>query len=253
MRLKLLSLLVVFTAGFSGTLKAQIDSLPNERHLSTNFDQQINHYLKKSKNQKKLAWIFLGGGMALEIVGSSLADQGNDINPSGGYQVLSTVGGLASIGSIPLFFAASKNKNKAQSFYFQKSIAMAATDSLRRIYTEDAADYFKTKARANTTTAIVMSAVGTAALIGGIATANNNNDDDVFDAVFGNSITGIFLVTTGVLLDVLSIPFYVRGAQLRNNAKVILRTGRIPNVDLGSVSPTIKAGQYVAIGVAIQL
>jgi len=90
-------------------------------------------YLKKSKNQKTAAWILLGSGFALTTTGmiigiSSAAEEifGAFTNEkSNSFEVGAVLfyTGLASmLGSIPLFIASSKNKNKANttaSFKFE--------------------------------------------------------------------------------------------------------------------------------------
>jgi hypothetical protein len=72
-----------------------------------------DEYLAKSKRQKTTAWIMLGaGGILLAI-----AAPGNvsfDILP-----VLVIGGGGLVAGSIPLFFAAGKNKRRAMSMAFK--------------------------------------------------------------------------------------------------------------------------------------
>ena len=76
-------------------------------------------YLKKSKNQKKAAWILLGGGLALGLAGpvlwtsTGISDSGADI--------LMVSGAVAIAGSIPLFIAAGRNKKKGMNVtaYFQ--------------------------------------------------------------------------------------------------------------------------------------
>jgi len=93
-------------------------------------------YLKKSKNQKKAAWILLGGGTVMMITGSVIwsnavednVDPDNPLSPllapatttKGTGLVLA--GLLVSAGSIPLFIASGKNRRKAAalSFDFQK-------------------------------------------------------------------------------------------------------------------------------------
>lgn len=252
MKPKKLFLLIVLFTSISFESFAQIDSLIHDRYSTSNIDNQIDHYLKKSRNQKKLAWIFLGGGLGLNLIGSSLATS-NYRSDYTGYDVISGIGSLAAYGSIPLFFASSKNKNKAQILYFQKSMTNAATDSLRRIYAEDAAEYFNSKARANTTAAIVMTAVGTAMIIGGAVAISNNNSDGTVNDFFNDAFAGPLLVVTGVVVDLVSIPFYVRAARHRNNAKMIMKTGRMPTVGVGAVTPTIHSDRYVAVGIAIQL
>ena len=84
------------------------------------------HYLKKNKNQRTVAWILGGSGIVLLGTGLALAaaDTGEDLasifNPeandggdSGGVFVV--VGLAALVTSVPLFVAADKNKRKAMS------------------------------------------------------------------------------------------------------------------------------------------
>ena len=87
-------------------------------------------YLKKSKNQKTVAWSLLGGGFALFITAAasaSPADNGEEILPglvvdttpeeinySTGEAVLLATGTAAMLASIPFFIAAKKNKEKAR-------------------------------------------------------------------------------------------------------------------------------------------
>jgi heme/copper-type cytochrome/quinol oxidase subunit 1 len=85
-------------------------------------------YLQKSKKQKKVAWILLGGGAAL-IVTSIVIPQGEptgfQIDPiSGGFyeghkndgikSALIITGVVSMLGSIPFFIASGKNKKKAR-------------------------------------------------------------------------------------------------------------------------------------------
>lgn len=90
-------------------------------------------YLKKSKNQKTAAWIFLGGGTTLIIIGGALAlhdfgeGLGNIFNPnpqpahdnSTAAGLLAIAGAASMLGSIPLFISASKNRHKAISITFK--------------------------------------------------------------------------------------------------------------------------------------
>jgi hypothetical protein len=79
-------------------------------------------YLRKSKNQKTTAWIMLGGGNAMSVVGLSLfnfagsADGEVNNTPA---TVLFFTGVAAMFGSIPFFHAAKKNRNKAISVSFE--------------------------------------------------------------------------------------------------------------------------------------
>jgi uncharacterized membrane protein len=90
------------------------------------FSQQSNpasvltkqDYLQKSKNQKTAAWVLLGGGTAM--VGGSIIWALQDIfSTSSGPSVLFVTGGVAMIGSIPLFIVSGKNKRKAMSLSFK--------------------------------------------------------------------------------------------------------------------------------------
>lgn len=237
-------LLTFFIFFFMDKIFAQIGKNNSVKFPSGQFDQQIEHYLKKSKKQKTIAWFLLGGGLVINSIGSSL--ENNSYNPQG-YEVFSTIGGLATIGSIPLFFAASNNKNNAQLVFFQKNIAMASSDSMKNIFVQDAFEYFNGKAKVNKTTAIVLSAIGGGFVVGGIIASAGNHEDYFFSSGF----EGLILASAGITCGLISIPFFVRGAHLKNRARMIMRTGRIPNLDLSSISPSIHAGRYVTLGLAI--
>lgn len=88
-------------------------------------------YLDKSRNQKTTGFILLGGGVAMIAVGSILfADDAVDtaisctyLNCSSGSgiesgMVISAVGGLAILGSIPVFISSGKNARKAAQLTF---------------------------------------------------------------------------------------------------------------------------------------
>ena len=103
--------------------------------ISTNIFCQQNtpvintEYLKKSKTQKKNAFIMLGGGAALfltgivipkgELVHSSIL--GDDYKNDGIKGGLELTGIISMLGSIPLFIASSKNKKKAMSVSFKNN------------------------------------------------------------------------------------------------------------------------------------
>jgi hypothetical protein len=107
----LLPLLLAFTAVSFG------------QQITPKQDWKDSEYYKKSKNQKTVAWIFLGSGVAL-ITGGLIAhfhyvnDTGDVL--AGVYTGLSTgeavaiVGTVVAGGSIPFFVASSKNKKKAK-------------------------------------------------------------------------------------------------------------------------------------------
>jgi hypothetical protein len=82
-------------------------------------------YLKKSQNQKKAAWIMLGGGATLVLIGAvipqgELTDRLSypclcrDDHANDGIKAALSLGGIAAmVGSVPLFLASSKNKKRA--------------------------------------------------------------------------------------------------------------------------------------------
>ena len=81
-------------------------------------------YLQKSKKQKKVGWILLGGGAALTAT-SFLISEGEetDFNPrtfdydhknDGIKAALGLTGIVSMLGSIPFFIASGKNKRKAR-------------------------------------------------------------------------------------------------------------------------------------------
>ncbi len=84
-------------------------------------------YLKKSKNQKTAAWILLGSGGVMTMIGTVVGvHEGAEIlvnlfdpnpTPARNDATLATVlmsgGVLAMAGSVPLFIASGKNKRKA--------------------------------------------------------------------------------------------------------------------------------------------
>ncbi|MBS1496447.1 MAG: hypothetical protein JSU03_00540 [Bacteroidetes bacterium] len=72
------------------------------------------YYLQKSKNQKKAAFVLLGGGTGLILIGLAVGDRKKSSfgeAASGG--VIAIVGILGAIGSIPLFVASAHNKKVA--------------------------------------------------------------------------------------------------------------------------------------------
>lgn len=73
---------------------------------STSFTRE--EYLKKSKTQKILGFVFLGAG-AITII--SVCGGNTDFNTLGTVVVL---GGLLTVASIPLFIASGRNKRKAK-------------------------------------------------------------------------------------------------------------------------------------------
>jgi len=82
-------------------------------------------YLVKSRHHKTAAWVCLGGGAALTTVAAALV--GEDLNQwdnkkhgNGPAEIVCSVtGGLAMLGSIPLFISAAKNRHRAMTVSFK--------------------------------------------------------------------------------------------------------------------------------------
>jgi hypothetical protein len=74
------------------------------------------YYLQKSKSQKTAAWVLLGVGTAITVVGvagfASTYDDWND-NSTETYGYLMIAGPLIGLGSIPLFITSGSNARKA--------------------------------------------------------------------------------------------------------------------------------------------
>ncbi len=88
--------------------------------------QSKDYYLHKSKSQKTIAWVMLGGGVTLMAVGVAAAQAAVIDDNLGGQQssfstgeALAYVGLASSLGSIPLFISAAKNKKRAAEIAFQ--------------------------------------------------------------------------------------------------------------------------------------
>ena len=102
---------------FAITSFGQLDTSPKPALMQAD-------YLRKSKTQKTVAWIFLGTGVAL-FAGGLIAHYNHVNNPDDfedaiesafGYDDATAVAGLGLIvagGSIPFFIVSSKNKKKA--------------------------------------------------------------------------------------------------------------------------------------------
>lgn len=121
MKLSLI-IFLVFLLGFQPTqsqvLNTSTDKLPQKSY---------DYFSLKQKRQKTAAWICLGGGVAITIVGTALAinnlDEaltsafsGENSTKSRGFEsggVLMILGGSATLASIPLFISAGKNRKKA--------------------------------------------------------------------------------------------------------------------------------------------
>jgi hypothetical protein len=86
-----------------------------------------DYYLQKSKRQKTAAWVLLIGGTALMGAGLLIADSKNaTFDQAGAGAVMIGIGFLADLGSIPLFIASKKNKNRAM----KASVSLKIQDAL---------------------------------------------------------------------------------------------------------------------------
>ncbi|WP_217604867.1 hypothetical protein [Chitinophaga sp. GbtcB8] len=89
--------------------------------------QSQDYYEKRSKNQKKAAWILLGSGVALFAGGIIVASQQNGDGAEAAVPLvfMSGTGIVTSLVSIPFFISAGSNKRKAMHlssrFEMQKS------------------------------------------------------------------------------------------------------------------------------------
>ena len=86
-----------------------------------------DYYLKKSKNQKTVAWCMLGGGVAMATIGLVLVDKQinddlssfNNLGTAGGSAILGIAGIGTALGSIPFFISSAKNARRAATVSFK--------------------------------------------------------------------------------------------------------------------------------------
>ncbi|HEY6062012.1 MAG TPA: hypothetical protein VIV35_00285 [Chitinophagaceae bacterium] len=77
-------------------------------------------YLLKSKNQKTTAWVLLGGGASLILLGDLIGNgQSSSFSDAATGVVIGGAGLLCMLGSIPEFIASAKNKRRAMSMSFK--------------------------------------------------------------------------------------------------------------------------------------
>lgn len=79
-----------------------------------------NNYLQKSKNQKTVAWVLLGTGAVIDIIGIATYPGGVLLSPSEKQREKTAIwliaaGSATMLASIPFFVSAHKNKKKALS------------------------------------------------------------------------------------------------------------------------------------------
>ncbi len=93
--------------------------------LVPNSSPQVSYdyYMLKQKQNKTAAWIFLGGGVAVTVVGAAIGSNAAEKNPLGTLSLrdegakagilLIVIGGASTLASIPFFISAGSNKRKA--------------------------------------------------------------------------------------------------------------------------------------------
>lgn len=89
-------------------------------------------YLKKSRNQKITAWVFLGTGAVVDIIGISTYPSGILLTPSEKQQEKTAIGLFVTgtvfmLTSIPFFIMSQKNKKKAMPIGFNNKMIQQVT------------------------------------------------------------------------------------------------------------------------------
>lgn len=79
------------------------------------------YYLQKSKNQETGAWVMLGGGMALSVIGfvGVLSNAFATDNSAEPYAIVALTGFGLALGSIPIFIVSGHNARKAAKLSFK--------------------------------------------------------------------------------------------------------------------------------------
>jgi hypothetical protein len=111
---------LVLTLAFSG--------FSQQNEPSPTFTKQ--DYMHKSKKQKTVAWVLLGGGAASVLTGIIIPKGdvvregawGNDYENDGIKSTFGVTGFLCMIGSIPFFIASKKNYKRAMSVSFKNEV-----------------------------------------------------------------------------------------------------------------------------------
>lgn len=239
---------IVVSIPFIGS--AQLNN-PAKNQLNSNdqLNDQIQLYLNKSKKQNRIGWILLGGGFGTSVIGNSLTNYtGADGKRNNGGAVLTTIGGAAIIASIPVFLAASRNRNRARLASLKMEIDAAPTDSIRHIYIENAVNYNRKRSRGNLTAAVILTAAGATVFTTGLLFKSHRDAGGYWvDEVLGRPL----LLGTGLTIGALSIPFYIKAAQYKKDMQFLITTSRVPSPEFSS-SPIIGTGnKYLALGLKI--
>ena len=88
-------------------------------------------YRQKSKNQKTAAWVLLGGGALIDIVGAIvypkhlglLDNTASDLSKEKTAYILFITGTASMLGSIPFFASSAKNKRRSMTVSFKNESA----------------------------------------------------------------------------------------------------------------------------------
>ncbi len=88
-----------------------------------------NSLSQKSKKQKTVAWILLGGGVGIAAAGLIIESTGNPVNVwnnldkrANGLEIFLITGGAAVLGSIPFFIASGNNRRKANLMLINENV-----------------------------------------------------------------------------------------------------------------------------------
>lgn len=99
---------IIFLLAFQLMQGQKIDTPTDQKPL-----QSHEVYIQKHKTNKTVAWVLLGSGVTMTVVGWDNYQEGFLTNDNNGER-LSITGFLMSLASIPFFRAAKKNKKKAR-------------------------------------------------------------------------------------------------------------------------------------------
>jgi hypothetical protein len=89
----------------------------------TDYDLRT-YYSNKSKQQKIVGWLLVGGGITLSIIGANKMAQDIFSKSSGG-ETLFLLGSFSAIASIPVFLSAAKNKGRAEILLRHQNIPLS--------------------------------------------------------------------------------------------------------------------------------
>ncbi|HRN73162.1 MAG TPA: hypothetical protein PLM81_08540 [Ginsengibacter sp.] len=243
----------IFAIGCAEHASAQVSTTTTNPERIAMLEKQIDLHFTKGKKQKVAAWIMLGAGAAADIIGSSLNNNDNSTSSnSNAGATIAGLGALSMVGSIPVFFSASKNSMKSRLAQFEKSIETAANENDRKEIVNDVVSHLQGRATANRIPAIVLSAGGGVLAVVGII-VSGNRDRDNYEGWFTGNVWGPVLIVSGISYAAISIPFYVRAGQYKRSASRVLESGKVPDA-LFTISPAIHAGpNYAGIGMNISI